>query len=123
MKARTTTTYELQDDNCSTYDTDSPNHALNSPADLIDIGPPRILKHQFESDDLNNGFFAKGESQTSFSDTSTKDLSSFEPEFFRKQLYDYVKGGLICEFCQSLTLSWPDHTNKSADVTIFIYQL
>ena len=65
-------------------------------ADLVDIGPPKILKYQ------------KQELTSKKVSLERYDIEDeFISDFFQKDLKDYLLGGFYCEFCQNKTYPWP----------------
>ena len=80
------------------------NFPLEFPAEnVFEIGPPKIMKYLAENELGDYPCLTSHEA-------SEKTLYK---SFYGKELKEYLKGGFICDFCQSKSLAWPSFNNHT----------
>ena len=91
-------------------DSDEESNYSEYLSNLIEIGPPKILKYQSKQNNFGN----------KSSRVNNDEHPEFLSDFFQKDIKDYLLGGIVCEFCQCKTHPWPS-LNKNLPEKVFSF--
>ena len=87
---------------CESDEEDNHNSEFSA-ENVFEIGPPKIMKYLAENELGDYPCLT----------TTEANEKTLYKSFYGKELKEYLKGGFICDFCQSKSLAWPPINNHT----------